>query len=287
MRPCPAEGRLSEGSASQGDGAMWKYAKWPLTIALLVVAVGAGGKVVAAPCLVVRSERDKDAQARVQDTAPPYYFDRCTGLKVTGSEVEACYHNRLGQRQCSTFRAEQYINLPETPPQPKDGALRRLARLLAGQVPGPGGRRLKDDQAIEGFPYGEVLMPRRELAFPVAGAGPEGISSFGLYDRQNPGRPLFQVGIVRDAVRVPAQVLRASGRYTWIADTRSGRVTGSFRTADREEQSEVEREMEGLSSSGARSVMARRLLEAAVYDEHGYFFDRDAALAAAREGARP
>jgi hypothetical protein len=154
-----------------------------------------------------------------------------------------------------------------------------LANLLAGdETVRPGGKRLQDSHRIAGFPYGEIMMPRRGLAFRVSAAGPEGVASFSLYDQRERGRAIFRVGKVHDLVHIPVQVLRHGGGYVWIAEAASGQVRGTFRILDRRDQSELQQELERVRRNRGGSEVARRLLDATVYDESGYIFDRDATL---------
>jgi hypothetical protein len=218
----------------------------------------------------------------------------CVVIRTTGmatvdpcerivAPAEVCYEDRNGGPTCLELKkGDPSFTLPDAE-VPRPGWGRRLLAILRGdEGVAYGGKRLKRGEQLPGFPYGEVVMPSAELTVRLDDVGASAIRSFDLFASHDLRRPLFSPGVSGNALRVPATVLRAGSAYTWVAATTSGRVRGAFKVIDRSQQAEVERELGRVRSRAGASEIGRWLLEAAVYDDFGYLFDRDAMLARIR-----
>jgi hypothetical protein len=146
-----------------------------------------------------------------------------------------------------------------------------IVSLVYGEQKKRGGDRLKPE-APAGMPTGRVLGANGQIELDASAAAPEGLLSMEVTGPQLNLRsqPLGSDGIVRLAV---AQ-LRPGAEYKWILRTKRQTYDGSFVFADAETAKRIESRVQAIAGLNV-SPSAALLLEAAIYDDEGFYAARD------------
>jgi len=212
--------------------------------------------------------------------------DRINPCKGKSKKATICYKNKFEQEICKETSGDI---------EPKDLARVRspspLLQLIISlykpeKVEFYGGKRLKESEYLAGFPYGEVLLPERTLAFSTNNALQVTMKKFELYEKEGNKKLLFRTHQVEKKIVIPVAHLRLGAKYKWLLLSKNKKYTGVFTTTQQQDQQEFEKELKEILFKSDRSVSTRHLLRAVLAKEYGFTFDMQQSIEAARNAIK-
>jgi hypothetical protein len=146
-----------------------------------------------------------------------------------------------------------------------------IVSLLYAEQTKRGGDRLKPE-APQGMPTGSVLAVNGQVDLDARAAASEGLVSM---DVTGPQVNLRAQSIPSDGIiHLPAAQLRPGGDYKWVMRTKRQTYDGAFVFADAETAKRISDRIQTIPSLNV-SPSAALLLEAAIYDDEGFYSARD------------
>jgi hypothetical protein len=135
-----------------------------------------------------------------------------------------------------------------------------------------GGRRMdKNVTRLAGIPSGRILNPSSATTFNFARAG---ISQWRLEVFDTAGRhPIYQRSGSEGSIQLPANLLRAGGKYAWQIHAYNEKFSGGFDILSVQEAEPILRQVKEAGRDG--SPVGAKLQELIVYYENSLDFEMD------------
>jgi hypothetical protein len=174
-------------------------------------------------------------------------------------------------RQTESACRTPALGLEPDPSAKGNPSIFAVVSLIYGEGKKRGGDRLKPE-APPGMPTGRSLAVNGQLDLDASAAAPEGLISMDVTGPQVNLRaqPIPADGIIH----LPAAQLRPGGEYKWVMRTKRQSYDGSFVIADAETAKRIADRVQTIPSLNV-SPSAALLLEAAIYDDEGFYSARD------------
>jgi len=136
----------------------------------------------------------------------------------------------------------------------------------------PGGKKMDETVVrLQGVPYGRVLNIERAATFNLAKAGLPSWKLTLLSAEQK--TPLYRQAGTDPVIRIPSNLLRSGGKYTWLIDGNNQTYKGGFDLLSAKEAEEIGKQItQGTHDAGA-TARARQLDELIVLYENNLDYE--------------
>jgi len=198
-----------------------------------------------------------------------------------GNKAVVCYENKMEQPICSSKSGVFSLAALANERSSKSLFESIYSIYNPEKTRHYGGKRLKEFKGLSGFPNGEVLLPDSALRFSTKSALQNKLERFELY-KDGSNKLIFSSEQVGKEVVIPAGLLRAGGKFKWLAKISGKKYSGVFTVALTEDQEEFINELKAMRAMSDSSASTRYLLRAVLAKDYGYTFDMQQSLEAAR-----
>jgi len=230
-----------------------------------------------ASCVLVATGQAA-AEAQGVTLELPTRLADCNTVKVISGEITACYVDVTEQRQCvlvppgHTF-AETARGAPSTSTRSVWFSIASLLRGDASTRPA-----VSRGQPREGrLPFGIVLLPGPDLHAQLASAGVGHAKEFSIRSDDPMARVVYSVIDPGIDLGIPATTLARGHSYKWTLRGDSSSVSGTFTIADESRAKDLQ-DARDLLQDASLTPVATDVLLVELFNERGYFFERDMAL---------
>jgi hypothetical protein len=230
---------------------------------------------LAASCLVDPDPQaqDKDTRIRFDDPKKPgpeeklsksERFSDCSHLKLEKGIIHVLYETPDGVRRKTCKDAGQPCSV-------NAGTWPSFLDLFRYQ-PRPGGKKM--DAAVSrlpGIPYGKVFSIERAATFNLAKAG---LASWNLAllgtDQKT---PIYRQAGNDPVVRLPSNLLRPGGKYTWLIDGNNQKYKGGFDILGGAEAEDIAKQIKQANNDAGATVRARKWDELIILYENNLDYE--------------
>jgi hypothetical protein len=231
------------------------------------------------PCAMVAETRDASVLVEGQSYTLPLRLPNCEGAQVSKGSVVVCFSRKGGEKACKSFLAgDKLLAATVAANSEQKSSDFGFIALLKGDAQVRTGQT-RNNRSVVGMPYGEMLAL-------------DPIASFTINDK----RIEFPVDIVitsddtaqsvvaskkladGDAIDIPVDKLRSGSAFVWSINGAGGSIKGRFSIAHHSTQEEIRDKLSQIAGDKELSDIAKAMLQAELFNDYGYAFDRDKAL---------
>lgn len=235
----------------------------------------------AGPCALV--SMGKPAQVvvdgRSQIVRTGLRLEQCTGrIRVAEGQVMLVFTRTNGQTDHDILSGGQEVDLDRV--GTRDGVSETFGRLMTfvgtnRRVEAVAAARRGDQ--VPGFPFGLVAPELGDVPIAVADDTGRTIRALRVHARGKPEPALVQVDAEQPSVALPRGRLVGGADYEWQAKLSDGAdYAGQFTVVATEVAARVSRRLQAIEQDARLTRDARELLRAAVFDDNGLAWQRDA-----------
>ncbi len=139
---------------------------------------------------------------------------------------------------------------------------------------GPGGKKMdKDVSRLPGIPHGTILSTERAAIFNLTKAG---FTRWNLTlidaDRK---MPIYRKSGTDPVLRIPSNLLRPGGKYTWLIEGDNQKYRGGFDILGGTEAQDVEKHIKQATNDASATTRARKLDELIIFYENNLDYEME------------